>query len=232
MGWGGSGGEAKSAQRMTREAQHRTITTLGCHCGSQSWFSGCLLQWLMSYFIFSLDYQERMEHGRRASQPLNLFLFLDSSSSSPHLSDMLKNPFFQPNSIKHDFSSRVIETKWRHVSSAQSLWSVQEHTHYYISTWNSRLFFSTQKGQKLGKVDISCSLSHFFFLFSHFLSHWHYSAKGEMKRVIERGGEFSTRPIEECERVRDGRQKEREGKRRQDEKVNGGWWRQLSESQQ
>lgn len=96
-------------------------------------------------------------------------------------------------------------------------------THTTISPLETQdFFFSTQKGQKLGKVDISCSLSHFFFLFSHFLSHWHYSAKGEMKRVIERGGEFSTRPIEECERVRDGRQKEREGKRRQDEKVNGG----------
>lgn len=163
MGWGGSGGEAKSAQRMTREAQHRTITTLGCHCGSQSWFSGCLLQWLMSYFIFSLDYQERMEHGRRASQPLNLFLFLDSSSSSPHLSDMLKNPFFQPNSIKHDFSSRVIETKWRHVSSAQSLWSVQEHTHYYISTWNSRLFFFNSKGAEIRKSrHLLLSVSLFF----------------------------------------------------------------------
>lgn len=43
---------------------------------------------------------------------------------------------------------------------------------------------------------------------------------------------FSTRSVEECERVRDGRQKERKGKRWQDEKVNGGWWRQLSESQQ
>lgn len=95
------------------------------------------------------------------------------------------------------------------------------HTLLYLHL-KLKTFFSTQKGQKLGKVDISCSLSHFFFLFSHFLSHWHYSAKGEMKRVIERGGEFSTRPIEECERVRDGRQKEREGKRRQDEKVNGG----------
>lgn len=44
-----------------------------------------------------------------------------------------------------------------------------------------------------------------------------------MKRVIERERwGFTTRPVEGCERVRDGRQKEREGKRRQDEKVNGG----------
>ena len=77
---GVSAGEVKLELREWLVGPRRcTIPTLGCHCGSLSWFSGCLLQWLMSYFIFSLDYQERMEHGRGASQPLNLFLFLESA---------------------------------------------------------------------------------------------------------------------------------------------------------
>lgn len=39
------------------------------------------------FFFFLSDYQERMEHGRGALQPLNLFLFLEPASlfQFPHV---------------------------------------------------------------------------------------------------------------------------------------------------
>lgn len=56
------------------------------------------------------------------------------------------------------------------------------------------------------------------------LSNVHVSvlAKEEMKRMIERETRDSVQGPWRNAKARDGRQKEREGKRRQDEKVNGG----------
>lgn len=86
-------------------------------------------------------------------------------------------------------------------------------------------FSPTQKAQKC-----------FFYCFPFFLprlclslSHWCRNAKEERTRVIERGGDLEQGP---WRNVREGRQeRQKGGKRWQDEKVNGGWWRQLSESQ-
>lgn len=137
---------------VRRRSKTRATLPLGCHCGSQNGFSGCLLQWLMSYFIFPLDYQERMEHGRGASQPLNLFLFLESadlSPQSPHLFDALNTTFFPAHFYQTLISTQrywdIIEA-W--VFCSLALWPVQEQTRT-ISLLETRAICFNPKGAEM-----------------------------------------------------------------------------------
>lgn len=104
--------------------------------------------------FFSSDYQERMEHGRGALQPLNLFLFLESANLFPFVHVSFFFFFDVPNTtFSTQFYETMISTQrywdkneaW--VFCTLALWSVQEQRHYYISTWNPSNFLQPKRGR-------------------------------------------------------------------------------------
>lgn len=113
-----------------------------------------------------------------------------SSPQSPHLSDV-RNTFFCPILSYHDFNSEILRlNRGMGLLLTCSVASAGTDRLLYLHL-KPKQFSSTQKGQKWGKVDISSSLSlslslPFFLLLPLPQSHWYCSAKGEMKRVIER----------------------------------------------
>lgn len=141
------------AQRMTG-AWRRTILLHSCHCGSQRWFSGCLLQWVMSYFIFFLGLSR--ENGAWegsftaiksisvpwVSQPLSLrprffFFFFDVPNTT------FSTQFYETMISTQRYWDK--NEAW--VFCTLALWSVQEQRHYYISTWNPSNFLQPKRGR-------------------------------------------------------------------------------------
>lgn len=151
-----SGGEVKPELREwlgPGAAQFCCITAIV----DQRWFSGCLLQWVMSYFIFSLGLSR--ENGAWegsftaiksisvpwVSQPLSLrprffFFFL-----------MCLTPCFPPNSMKQWFQLRDTETKTRHGSFAHKLCGQYRNRGTTISPLETQAIFFNRKGAGMRK---------------------------------------------------------------------------------
>lgn len=134
-------------------AWRRTILLLSCHFGSQRWFSGCLLQWLMSYFIFFSDYREKMEHGRGALQLLNPFLFLESADFFPfvHIFWCAYSTTFSALFYETMISTQGYWDKneaW--VFCSLALWSLREQRNYIFSLETQAILFSW-KGARMRK---------------------------------------------------------------------------------
>lgn len=144
---GVSAGEVKLELREWLVGPRRcTIPTPGCHCGSPSWFSGCLLQWLMSYFIFfpGLSRKNGAREGSfTAFKSISVPWVSRPLPRKVHIYLMCLTPLFF---FSAQFYQTMISTQrywdtieaW--VSCSLALWSVQEQTCYYISTWNQSNF--------------------------------------------------------------------------------------------
>lgn len=90
-----------------------------------------------------------------------------SSPQSPHLSDVLNTTifFFCPVLSNHDFNSEILRHNWgMGLLLARSVVSAGTDMLLYLHL-KPKQFSSTVKGQKWGKVDISCSLSLSLYLF-------------------------------------------------------------------
>lgn len=187
------------------------------------WLSITMTHFLIYFFLWLLRKKGAWKGSLTAFKPISVLWVNQPFPHNVCIYLMCFTPLFLPNSIKQWFQLRYIEKQSRNGSSAHLLCRQCRERQTTISQLETQAICSNPKGAKMRKSRLSlyCFLS---------LCHWYCSAKGEMRRVIEREG--STRTMEECRRVRDGKQKKWKGKRRQDEKVNGGWWRQLSESQQ
>lgn len=140
---------------MTRGACSRTILPLGCHCGSQSWFSGCLLQWLMSYFIFFLGLSRKngaWEGSFTAFKSISVPWVSRPLPHKVHIYLMCLTPlFFLPNSIKPWFELRDIETQSRRGSSAHSLCGQCKNRQATISPLETQAIFFNSKGAEMRK---------------------------------------------------------------------------------